>query len=180
MERHCFFHLTKPIQAWRSVHSSWPPLAAVPGRYSGTQALGVVWGAGYGDCQSLVSTDRHPVFSNLYCLADSIQIKAPIMLRVKCAEHLDRSTERASVSLCICFRSCCCSPAPAELDRYAQGIEIYVETGQRGDESHVEPHHQNLARSHHVLWVIALRSLPAFVPCRLKLQLHTPSKTTKN
>jgi hypothetical protein len=123
--RHRFFHRTKPIQAWRSVRGSRPALAAVPDRYSGLQVLDVVWSASYGDCQSLVSTARDFVFSNLYCLASSVQIKAPIMIE-------NGSGYQRNISFFDLVKDSFVAGGPSFIflrDESRQGLWFYLEAG---------------------------------------------------
>ena len=71
-----------PLPVWRPVPFARYPLAAVCRGHAISIVLGVVWGPIRSDCNSLVSTDRHIVLSDLYCLAAHIQIETASAIRI--------------------------------------------------------------------------------------------------
>jgi hypothetical protein len=67
------------------------PLASVCRGHAISVVLGVVWGPIRSDCNSLVSTDRHIVLSDLYCFAAHIQIETASAIRIsECSNKIDR------------------------------------------------------------------------------------------
>jgi hypothetical protein len=82
VERGCLVDRPKSSSVWRPVPLARYPLASVCRGHAISVVLGVVWGPIRSDCNSLVSTDRHIVLSDLYCFAAHIQIETASAIRI--------------------------------------------------------------------------------------------------